>query len=246
MRDWKEWHGEVISAFLQHLNQESNQFVLKGGTALMECYHLDRFSEDIDLDGLDSEIEKHIASFCEDEGISYRVAKDTDTVKRYMIHYGNIGRPLKVEVSYRKKEIKPEEINRIHGILVYDIEALCVMKMTAYNSRDRIRDLYDITFIYNNYKEELSATLISSLQASLEYKGIEYFDYVVKQQADELIDDAKLAEDFLTMYDDLGLLYDEEEDALIAEYCESQADSSEQYDEKANNLKHVIDDELEL
>lgn len=51
MSDWREQHGVVISLFLKYLNSQTDDFVLKGGTALMTCYKLDRFSEDIDLDG---------------------------------------------------------------------------------------------------------------------------------------------------------------------------------------------------
>jgi hypothetical protein len=37
----------------------------------------------------------------------------------------------------------------------------------------------------------------------------------VKEQHDELIDEKKLAGDFLSMYDKLGLLYDKHEKQLI-------------------------------
>lgn len=46
-------HGLAIRRVLRGINSsQGNPFVLKGGTALMECYGLDRFSEDIDLDSL--------------------------------------------------------------------------------------------------------------------------------------------------------------------------------------------------
>ena len=44
-------HKKVIIDFLNYLNSQTDQFILKGGTALMLCYGLNRFSEDIDLDG---------------------------------------------------------------------------------------------------------------------------------------------------------------------------------------------------
>ena len=46
----RELHKTVITNFLAFLNKSSDQFVLKGGTSLMMCYGLNRFSEDIDLD----------------------------------------------------------------------------------------------------------------------------------------------------------------------------------------------------
>lgn len=51
MEDWKMKHRGIMVLFLRFINNLSNDFILKGGTALMLCYSLDRFSEDIDLNG---------------------------------------------------------------------------------------------------------------------------------------------------------------------------------------------------
>lgn len=206
--NWRENHRETIVGFLTYLNGKSSDFILKGGTALMTCYNLDRFSEDIDLDGKNPGIEKMVTAFCDKQGFTYRTAKDTDTVKRFMINYGNTGRPLKVEVSYRRKTISPNEIDRINGISVYKLEPLCVMKANAYAGRDKIRDLYDLTFICNQHWDELSSTAQALVRTTVEYKGIEQFDYLIQTQSDELIDTDKLAADFLKMYDRLDLLTD--------------------------------------
>ena len=50
MQDWRIFHGKVLKAFVLALNKKSNSYILKGGTSLMLCYGLTRFSEDIDLD----------------------------------------------------------------------------------------------------------------------------------------------------------------------------------------------------
>jgi predicted nucleotidyltransferase component of viral defense system len=119
MSDWRQQHQSVILELLDHVNAHSGDFVLKGGTALLVCYGLDRFSEDIDFDGK-PQPEKNIIAlvdhFCQERKYDYRVAKNTDMVKRCMIHYGNPGNPLKVEVSYRRKEISDEEITNIRGV----------------------------------------------------------------------------------------------------------------------------------
>ena len=73
----------------------------------------------------------------------------TATVKRYMINFGNSGKPLKVEVSYRKKSISPDEVVTIGGIAVYNIGSLCVMKASAYAGRDKIRDLSLIPVLFS-------------------------------------------------------------------------------------------------
>ena len=216
MNDWRLEHGKTIHSFLEYLNKSSNDFILKGGTALLACYKLDRFSEDIDLDGKSKNIGEIVKGFCETNEFSYRIAKDTDTVKRYMINYGNIGKPLKVEVSFRRREIGAEETTTINGVLVYNLNTLCIMKTNAYIGRYKIRDLYDISFICNNYFNQLTPQTISVLRSAIEYKGIEQFDYIVKEQHDELIDESKLANDFLSMYDKLGLLYDESEKQIMS------------------------------
>jgi predicted nucleotidyltransferase component of viral defense system len=240
MKDWKLEHRKVIDSFLKYLNEASEAFVLKGGTALLLCYGLDRFSEDIDMDGQDTDIESIVSSFCENKGFTYRVGKDTATVKRYFLNYGNIGKPLKVEVSFRKKHISADETRKINGILVYDIDTLCRMKTNAYSSRDKIRDLYDVTFICNHYYDDLSSQTISQMQEALSYKGIEQFDYILREQQDELIDENKLAADFLLMFDKLELLYDEREKDIVTsiEQSENQND---------NTVYPEVDcDELEL
>jgi hypothetical protein len=128
-----------------------------------------------------------------------------------MIHYGNTEKPLKVEASYRRLHIDAEETARVNGVLVYGIEPLCVMKVNAYTGRDRIRDLYDLAFICNRFFDALSPQTVALLRSAIEYKGIEQFDYLIHTQSDVLIDSDKLAEDFLKMYDRLGLFVDESE-----------------------------------
>jgi len=91
-----------------------------------------------------------VSGFCAKYGYSYRVAKDTGTVERCFVNYGNEGKPLKIEASFRRKEIPKEETDRINGILVYRIEPLCVMKVNAYAGRDKIRDLFDVIVGQNN------------------------------------------------------------------------------------------------
>jgi predicted nucleotidyltransferase component of viral defense system len=230
--DWRKQHGEVIASFMKYLNAKANDYILKGGTALYLCYELDRFSEDIDLDGKQKGLISLVDNYCVDNNYSYRVAKDTATVERCFIHYGNVGRPLKIEASYRRREIPAEEVEVINGIWVYGIEPLCVMKTGAYAGRDKIRDLYDVTFILNNFIDRLSSPTIALVRSAVEYKGIAQFDYVVRDQPDELIDNDKLAEDFLHMYERLGLLLDEDEHTLLdADYSSGLEEGDEEPDQ---------------
>ncbi|MDR0950182.1 MAG: nucleotidyl transferase AbiEii/AbiGii toxin family protein [Candidatus Ancillula sp.] len=209
--NWQEKHGEVIKAFLVFLNQRSDGFVLKGGTSLSQCYGLNRFSEDIDLDIKHGKIENHVKTFCEQMGYSYRLSKNSSFTERCFIDYGNDQHPLKVEASSRRKEIPGSEIEVINGINVYSINRIAIGKIGAYNQRDKIRDLFDISFIVNNYLDSLSSDTQDMLVDAFQYKGLDQFDYLTHNNDDPLIDSNKLAESLLLAYEKLGLLYTEEE-----------------------------------
>jgi len=66
---------QLIKDFLDFLNSCSDLFALKGGTALMMCYGLDRFSEDIDLDMLSSDktvMQNILQKYCSKTGYFIR------------------------------------------------------------------------------------------------------------------------------------------------------------------------------
>lgn len=219
--NWQEKHKKIIKDFMAELSKEKG-YILKGGTALMLCYNLTRFSEDIDLDGMNDNILDIINSFCQKYDYNYRIAKDTDTVKRAMIHYSETSKPLKIEVSYRRKTIPEFAYHKVNDINVYNINELALMKANAFIGRDKIRDLYDITFICNNYYDELDERTIFTIQNAFQEKGIEHFDYIIYQDKDELIDSNELADGFLRAYDKLGLLYTKEEKKLLEEYTKNE------------------------
>lgn len=193
----------------------------------MECYGLDRFSEDIDLDSTDrNTIPDIVDKFCADHGYRYRIGKDTSTVKRYFINYGNEGKPLKVEVSYRPSEIRPELCTNVNGICVYTLDHLAQMKSLAYSDRDKIRDLYDICSMVNSHLDELSIGTQGMLKLGFGRKNVEYIDYLLYTQEDPLIDKDKLADDALTALDMLGELdherdYEKERELAEKEFCDA-------------------------
>jgi predicted nucleotidyltransferase component of viral defense system len=67
-----------------------------------------------------------------------------------MINYGVPGQLLKVETSHRDKMIPKFKYIIINGIRVYKLEQIAITKLNAFITRDKIRDLYDITFIINH------------------------------------------------------------------------------------------------
>ena len=218
MHDWRNEHKRVIIDFINYLNRSINNYILKGGTSLMLFYGLDRFSEDIDFDNVpgdrfhrtgERDIFKIVSNFCQEQGYEYRIAKDTQEVSRVFIHYksyGDLKKPLKVEVSYRKKVIFESQYQIIRGISVYNLDEICNMKVIAFSARDKIRDLYDLSYIVSEKYEYLPEKTIFLIQNALEYKGFDYFDYLVKTQNDKLIDIDKFETRFLSMCDKIGLL----------------------------------------
>lgn len=202
MEEWQVKHRDVMKSFLNELNKQTNDLILKGGTALMFGYGLTRFSEDIDLDGTsrhNSKLKNVVEVFCNNNGYSYRIGKDTLTVERYFIHYGNVRKPLKIESSYREHD-KSFKHSVINGIKIYDINSLANMKANAYLSRNKIRDMHDVSFILNTYNKYMSEQSKSVLSRAIISQGIENFDYIKNTQDDPLIDIDKLESIFLKAY----------------------------------------------
>jgi hypothetical protein len=205
-KDWRVAHRRVESEFLKYIGA-SSPLVLKGGTALMMCYKLNRFSEDLDFDSLKKGFSTvgTVENFCAAHGYSFQLVENTDTVQRGFIHYGG-RKPLKVETSYRNCSIGDDEFGIVDGIQVYSIERLAQMKASAYGNRDRIRDLFDLSFIVNTYWDDLSTSTRNSIKDVMLGKGIDQFEYLLQDELDELINVDDLLDSFLNAYEKAGLI----------------------------------------
>lgn len=216
-------HRAAIDEVLAHLNSyPDSPYVLKGGTALMECCGLDRESEDIGLDAPRRRTPhglffRRLDALCEKRGYKYRVGKDSAIVQRAFLDYGAENRPLKIELSYRMPEISPDWVTEISGIKVYRISRLAEMKASAYSQRDKIRDLYDVSFICTHLLDGLDQAAVRALTNALIFKDLEQFDYIVRTQSDPLIDPGRLEGMFLESFGRLGLLASEGPDGAEGE-----------------------------
>ena len=148
-------------------------YVLKGGTALMLGYDLDRFSEDLDFDStkklnLETKIHESLPNGFKITQITK--PKDTDTVQRYKVSYTTLNgkRRLKIETSYRKKEINTADYTLINDMQIYNIDFLLDNKLLASHDgsspRTTARDLYDIDFIVKNFPDIINDSLIKRLK----------------------------------------------------------------------------------
>ena len=159
-------------------NIDTNKFILKGGTALLLFYGLDRFSEDIDLDALTNTM--NICKYIKNYDWNTTIKKDTPTVFKAMIDYGDkkdIGNySLKIEISSRNKNLLNQNILKyanIDGINVYTLEELMKMKINAFANRDKIRDFYDISYYLTNNPEVFSDDMLLTIKNILDYKNLD-------------------------------------------------------------------------
>jgi predicted nucleotidyltransferase component of viral defense system len=187
---------EIMHRILSKVNRgvNSDNFVLKGGTGLLLCHGLDRFSEDIDLDASRKvNIEKEILMACNemDKYASISVAKDTGTVLRYKVDYESIRSekyPLKVEISLRNKPMLLSKLNVIEiikGIRVYSLKDLLNMKQVAFLQRDKVRDFYDIYWCLKNRPDLFDDNVARQVLESLHYKGVDTIVEVLKEEASD-------------------------------------------------------------
>lgn len=141
--------------------------ILKGGTALLFAYGLDRFSEDLDFDSnkhlrLENRIEKAAGTLVKIDSVD--VPKNTETVQRYRVRYNTRGvsGSLKIEVSCRDS-YDPSKTHFHDGIRVYDLPVLVDQKIEAFRNRTAARDLYDLHFLLTQKPQSFSRGQTQSL-----------------------------------------------------------------------------------
>lgn len=218
--DESKLHQQALRVTLRDLNEYSdNPFILKGGNSLVQCYGLRRMSGDIDLDASHLRSNRknffsRIQDICNRHGWTYRIAKDTDTVGRVLIHYSETEAPLKVEVSYRNMRIAPNDVTRRNGMTVYKLNKLAQMKCAAYSNRDKIRDLVDLCFICDNYFDDLSEETKGLIRETFQYKGLDQLDYLLNSEKDLPFSQDDIIDSFLEANDRLGLISEENEQMM--------------------------------
>ena len=197
--EFTEIQLERIAVMKKILEVIGDNFVLKGGTALMMYYGLDRFSEDIDLDAKTTklDISKQIEQLAKKEGWNTNIKKNTDTTFRIMIDYngrndfGNY--PLKVEISGRDSIFLKENdyIETNEGIL-YRLKKIINFKENAFSQRNKARDIYDLHFMLENYQELFNYDQLQKIYSNLQYKGWEVLADEINQDNLIKIDGEKL------------------------------------------------------
>ena len=171
-------HCQVMQACLNAI-QKDKPLILKGGTALMLGYGLERFSEDLDFDiadtytgkgtiKLDSVLKNALPYGVELQELVLR--KDTPSVTRYILRYQQncISDKLKIEVSYRTP-VKSSDIVHKNGNQFLSVAKIADFKInTVLNSdtdaRTKARDLFDTVFIVKNYANTVNPEYLNQLK----------------------------------------------------------------------------------
>jgi predicted nucleotidyltransferase component of viral defense system len=144
-------HQAVMRAIC--VNLADTPMVLKGGTALLLCYGLDRHSQDLDFDSPRKMALQHRIQ--EAFGYRFRIIelkalKDTETVQRVRLRYADpetrLEGTVRIETSFRQPPVV-SDVSVKNGIRVYKINKLFIQKTIAFYERTAARDFYDLAFL---------------------------------------------------------------------------------------------------
>lgn len=192
----RQLHVDIMRAIARDLHDIP--MVLKGGTALLLCYGLDRFSEDLDFDApkkfnIAGRVEKILSQKTKSHSI--RTVKDTETVQRLKAHYTGLtsDRLLKIETSFRTPPTEAQT-TVIDGIRTYSVGTLIGQKINALEHRTAARDLYDIAFLTRQYTEQFSGESISKLATLMADVDAVEQRFQEAFEEDEILDASRLLE----------------------------------------------------
>lgn len=169
----------------------SDNFILKGGTALCLFYGLNRYSEDLDFDCISQNMNfiNNLKFHKDFKKWNINIKKNTEFVFKVMIDYGAISHlgnyPLKIEISGRERNrlrsLKNKDVfyQKINSVNVYNIDKLISMKINAFSGRDKSRDLFDINFLIDNYSQFFNITQLESIATKIYYFGEEELDLLL-------------------------------------------------------------------
>jgi hypothetical protein len=216
----------LTALFFNYLKTKENDLVLKGSSALRYCYSSLRPVDYLNFDAENSNLIDLANDFCKIHSLLLIVDKNTTDEKRCTLHMKNMDEYLEMRASYRHKNISSSKILEKNGIRTYNIDTLFSRKVSDFCGRNLLRDIYDVCFIFKNYYEQLTPNSLSTLQIVLPYKAFDYVDYLIENQPYEKSNrginfdfDAKiLAQDFMDMFDKLGVLVSTEEKELAEKY----------------------------
>jgi len=160
LRIKREKHKEIARAqdlIIEELYKEFDKAVLHGGTAIWRCYQGNRFSEDIDV-YIPKDISKLNILFknLENKGFVIKKKKISENSLFSNLQFNRVD--VRFEAIFKKIEGDLKEYETIEGnfITIYTLtpEKLIKEKISAYLSRNKIRDIYDVFFLLRHVKDK--------------------------------------------------------------------------------------------
>ena len=190
LEDYQIERLEFIESILPYFG---DNFILKGGTALSLFYGLNRYSEDLDFDAKNNNMNfiNRLRQHKDFKSWDIHIKKDTQMVFRASIDYkarSHLGDyPLKIEVSSRNKSFLQNGrllYNKQDSVNVYDISELIKMKVVAFSGRDKIRDFYDLGFLLQKYPTKFSQEALFNIHEKISYSGIDELNMLLLSEVE--------------------------------------------------------------
>ena len=133
-----------------------NELVLHGGTAIWRCYAGSRFSEDLDLYSKHAELLDVFKEKTTPRGLEVKKWKKTENL--IFCKIANEVTEVRIEVNFKKKTTPvvaafEKTDGAFTDVLTLSPEDLILEKISAFNSRRLIRDIYDIYHLSNYIKD---------------------------------------------------------------------------------------------
>ena len=205
-------HLVVMRAVLDKIGRED--LLLKGGTALMFGYGIQRVSRDLDFDARRPirDIEEKLKDLDIDDVtvVGIDTLKNTETITRYRVRYESPQglQSLKVEISYRQPFDESDDVLTVEGIRFASLPRLIDQKLRAAHDGDhlrtRARDLYDLDFLATNYPDAFTKSLAERLAAFSEDLELLFSRYKPAFEEDDFeITDANLEEMVLRLHENV-------------------------------------------
>lgn len=193
-------HLKLMKTISESVLKNNLPLVLKGGTALLFGYGLDRMSTDLDFDAnkdvnLESVISKAFASYHGENRpvlVDINLKKHTDTVKKIIVTYGEYNTDkkenLKIEMSFRRG-YQESETDIINNIRIYKLSFLFDFKKAAFEDRTVARDLHDIIFISKNYTDNINIEQAEFIKDIYKNMDMVFNRYFVAYKEDDILKD---------------------------------------------------------
>ena len=172
--------------------EDKNSLILKGGTSLLFCYNLNRFSTDLDYDGMtyNFNLDKIFKNCFLKNNLHWdgniKPKKHTQTVIRYMLHYKESeDDPLKIEISFRNMDYIENGYNYFeikNGIKTYPIPILARSKIDTFLDRMKARDIFDAAFLLKTYPGAIDDERIIKCNEKIKSLGLDYFEKELKNE----------------------------------------------------------------